>query len=418
METVRTLPVRRRAGHGHAGASCGTQSRRSLDRQTLQQRAFDSYRGVALGAVDREQHRDLITGGIQWLARHQNADGGWGDTVKSRSNISTTALCWAALSGAAQATEFTSSIAHAETWLTRAAGSMAELVPRHRAPYGKDRTFSVPILMHLAICGRVSWRQVPALPFELAGIAASVFRRAAIARRELRAARPHRHRPGNPSPRAVRQSPGPLDSRVAQVRTFAGARIDPAGKRRLPRGDSVDQFRHHGPGLRRPRAASRGAARRPLPAGERAGDGSWAIDTDLATWVTTLAIKALAHQPGALTPEQQLTLREWLLGQQYRQEHPYTHAAPGGWAWTDLPGGVPDADDTPGALLALLHLGAVDAPTRAARTDGGAPGCSACKPRRRYPHLLPRLGRAALRPQFTRSHRAHPARLDRLAPAT
>ena len=87
-------------------------------------------------------------------------------------------------------------------------------------------------------------------------------------------------------------------------------------------------------------------------------DGSWAIDTNLATWVTTLAIKALPA--GSFSPEQKLTLREWLLGQQYRREHPYTHAAPGGWAWTDLPGGVPDADDTAGALLALLALGAVD----------------------------------------------------------
>ena len=31
-------------------------------------------------------------------------------------------------------------------------------------------------------------------------------------------------------------------------------------------------------------------------------------------------------------------------------------AAPGGWAWTDLPGGVPDADDTSGGLLALAAL--------------------------------------------------------------
>jgi squalene-hopene/tetraprenyl-beta-curcumene cyclase len=36
--------------------------------------------------------------------------------------------------------------------------------------------------------------------------------------------------------------------------------------------------------------------------------------------------------------------------------HPYTNADPGGWAWTDLSGGVPDADDTPGAILALLNL--------------------------------------------------------------
>src|SRR5437870_2644385 len=31
----------------------------------------------------------LIDAGIAWLVEHQNADGGWGDTVKSFSNIST-----------------------------------------------------------------------------------------------------------------------------------------------------------------------------------------------------------------------------------------------------------------------------------------------------------------------------------------
>src|SRR5438132_462760 len=49
---------------------------------------------VALGQVDAKAHRGLIRGGLSWLAEHQNADGGWGDTVKSRSNISTTALGW------------------------------------------------------------------------------------------------------------------------------------------------------------------------------------------------------------------------------------------------------------------------------------------------------------------------------------
>ena len=54
-----------------------------------------------------------------------------------------------------------------------------------------------------------------------------------------------------------------------------------------------------------------------------------------------------------LSDEQQHRTRAWLLAQQHRQVHPYTRAAPGGWAWTDLSGGVPDADDTSGALLAL-----------------------------------------------------------------
>ena len=37
--------------------------------------------------------QSAITAGLQWLAKHQNADGGWGDTTLSFSNISTTALC-------------------------------------------------------------------------------------------------------------------------------------------------------------------------------------------------------------------------------------------------------------------------------------------------------------------------------------
>ena len=41
--------------------------------------------------------RRLIDRGIEWLIAHQNDDGGWGDTDRSPSNISTTALGWAAL---------------------------------------------------------------------------------------------------------------------------------------------------------------------------------------------------------------------------------------------------------------------------------------------------------------------------------
>jgi squalene-hopene/tetraprenyl-beta-curcumene cyclase len=89
-------------------------------------------------------------------------------------------------------------------------------------------------------------------------------------------------------------------------------------------------------------------------------DGSWSIDTNLATWVTTLSVNALANDPDFekhLPQNERGRIRDWLLGQQYREEHPYTLADPGCWTWTDLPGGVPDADDTPGAMIALRHVG-------------------------------------------------------------
>jgi squalene-hopene/tetraprenyl-beta-curcumene cyclase len=116
-------------------------------------------------------------------------------------------------------------------------------------------------------------------------------------------------------------------------------------------------------------------------------DCGWPIDTHLATWVTTLAIKALsdAWDKSPLSQERRAQVRSWLLGQQHVTEHPFTHAAPGGWAWTPLAGGVPDGDDTPGALLALRRLGPVDEQARRAghmgcrwliklqNSDGGLP---------------------------------------------
>ncbi len=51
----------------------------------------------ALAVADGEKHSSLTDRGLQWLCRNQNADGGWGDTVQSPSNLSTTMLCYSAL---------------------------------------------------------------------------------------------------------------------------------------------------------------------------------------------------------------------------------------------------------------------------------------------------------------------------------
>jgi squalene-hopene/tetraprenyl-beta-curcumene cyclase len=85
-------------------------------------------------------------------------------------------------------------------------------------------------------------------------------------------------------------------------------------------------------------------------------DGSWAIDSNLATWVTTLSVNALAAAGELDKLDRKDELRDWLLKQQYKERHAYTGADPGGWAWTDLPGGVPDADDSPGVILAVAAL--------------------------------------------------------------
>ena len=57
---------------------------------------------VALHVNGRDEHADLIKNGAAWLAADQNADGGWGDSPESPSNLSTTMLAIAALTLAAK----------------------------------------------------------------------------------------------------------------------------------------------------------------------------------------------------------------------------------------------------------------------------------------------------------------------------
>ena len=128
---------------------------------------------TALAAIDPKAHAPLIRGGLEWLARHAHADGGWGDTVRSRSNLSTTALVWAAFGMAGADAQYPEVVAAMEAHLRQRAGSIDRLVPAIEELYGDDRTFSVPITMMLALSGRLGpdgWKRVRALPFELAAL--------------------------------------------------------------------------------------------------------------------------------------------------------------------------------------------------------------------------------------------------------
>ncbi|NIA22134.1 MAG: squalene--hopene cyclase, partial [Anaerolineaceae bacterium] len=81
-------------------------------------------------------------------------------------------------------------------------------------------------------------------------------------------------------------------------------------------------------------------------------DGCWPIDSNLSVWLTTLSINALGCGPAGRAVDLRAAIR-WVIDRQHREVHPFTGVAPGGWAWTHLDGGVPDADDTSGALLAI-----------------------------------------------------------------
>jgi squalene-hopene/tetraprenyl-beta-curcumene cyclase len=309
------------------------------------------------------EHSRLMDRGLRWLAAHANADGGWGDTDRSFSNISTTTLVWAAFGAAPGAvTQYAAVMDRAEAWLAQRAGGLApeSLAAAIAARYGKDRTFSVPILTMCALAGRLgapeqAWRLVRQLPFELAALPHQLY--GALRLPVVSYALPaliaigqaqHHFRPTrNPLVRWIRHL-----ARHRTLEILAASQPPNGGFLEATPLTSFVTMSLAGMGLVEHPVTRRGVEF--LVRSARA-DGSWPIDTDLATWVTTLSVNALL--PGTEPPEADCRqILDWLLRQQRRVEHPYTHAAPGGWSWTHLPGGVPDADDTAGALLALRAL--------------------------------------------------------------
>ena len=347
---------------------------------------WSKRRGVA-----SDEAGALVENGLAWLDSHRNEDGGWGDCPESPSNVSTVTLCWAALRFARnEGHDFPGALQAAESWLEEDIGSLqpecvAEALYRR---YGKDRTFAVPILTLCALCGvlgegRGAWRLVKPLPFELATFPHGFFKSlnlhvvsyALPALIAIGYAR-HRHRPtGNPFARLVRSWAKPRVLKLLKnIQPSSGGFLEATPLTAFVTMSLVASGQESHPAVEAALGFLTGQARE---------NGSWPIDANLATWVTTLSVNALGASVKFPLPEEEIiAVRDWLHAQQWRTEHPYTRVAPGGWAWTDLPGGVPDADDTSGALLALKKMGyhdlaSVEAAVRwlldLQNSDGGVP---------------------------------------------
>jgi len=317
----------------------------------------------AMYLVDSQKYQAMIDKGLQWLADVQNTDGGWGDTDGADpSNLSTTLLCRAAFYGCRSLGQFELTVNKAERWVGAKVGSLdpKSIVNAVYAAYGKDRTFAVPILTmcELAGClGEDGWKYIVPLPFELAVLPRGLFRwlRLSVVSYAL------------PALIAIGQVKFCFDPPKNLLIRFI---------RGLVRNKTLSFLRRLQPAnggfleatpLTAFVAASLAAMGKSQDEVVRKGmdflvqsirpDGSWPIDTDLATWLTTLAINSLGDDVEAVLDEnQRRTICDWLLRQQFQSVHPFTGAAGGGWGWTDKSGAVPDADDTAGALIALYHL--------------------------------------------------------------
>jgi len=336
----------------------------------------------ALSVVSAERFGHLIAAGLHWLESDQNADGGWGDTPESRSNLPTTMLVRAAIDLAASGGYRVASACRerGESHIRRTAGpSPADQLRALEELYGSDRTFAVPILATCALAAESNaasrsaqaiWRRVYPLPFELACLPHACFRLmrlhvvsyalpALIATGQLI----HKRCPTNNAfRRAVRDiAVAPTLRRLQAIQPESGGFLEA-----IPLTSFVLMA-----------LAATGRARHPV-AGRAAAfiersaraDGSWPIDSNLSNWVTTLAVCALTSGGNDAGLDTEATTR-WLLDCQHNSLHPYTASEPGGWGWTHLPGGVPDVDDTAGALVALARLHSRSAGRGRRGADGG-----------------------------------------------
>ena len=297
---------------------------------TIAGRIVDEQRECALS--------ELIMGSLRWLAKRQNADGAWGDTDKSPSNIAATLAVRAAFALTCVPANHPGLLERADAYIA-AQGGVRTLKRR----YGKEKTLVAPILANCALAGLVDWSQVPALPFELACLPVRYWRLARLPIASfgipmlvaIGQARYVHRRPANPLAALLRRAA--LDKSLAIVDAMqpeSGGFLEavPWTSFVVMSLTSIGRAEH--PIVRRGVEFLLSTVR---------SDGSWPVDANLATRNTAQAVEALASAGEELRGS---ACADWLLSRQQRSLHAITGAEPGGWAATDLAGGVPDAETT------------------------------------------------------------------------
>lgn len=300
----------------------------------------------ALHEIDAVKYAPYIDKGVAWLQQTMKAEGSWGDSIESPSNLTATLLTYASLYAVGVKSEQT------RNYLKERFGGDTDedIIQGVLDYYGTDLTFSVPILVMCALAGVITdWERIPPFPFELAVLPQSLFRflnlpvvsyaiPALIAVGILRFKKgkqglmaPLRRRFIEPSLKVlIKLQPedgGFLEA--APLTAFVSMCMAQAG------------YRNH--------VVTQKAA--DFLVNTVREDGSWPIDTDLSGWVTSLSIRALDED----LPEREF-FTENMKARSTKEVHPFTGAQPGGWGWSDLSGSVPDGDDTSGALVAFHVL--------------------------------------------------------------
>lgn len=319
----------------------------------------DHDRSWLSGMLIRNELNELIAKSLRWLAEHQNPDGGWGDTDRSRSNIAATMVVAAAFNLTGVPVKYSDVLQRAEQYIA-AQGGIAALKKR----FGQDRQFAAAILTNCALAGMVPWKKVPSLPFEWACLPRSWQRMMGLTSASytmptlvaVGQTKFHYIQHRNPLVRWLRRwavKPSLAALAAAQAPQGGFSEATPLTSFVLTCMASMGHTEHS--------IVRRGIEF--LLSTVRA-DGSWAPCPDFAVSDTARALRSLQwntnddFQPTHwdTSPEPSEHANEalsWILAAQHQQEHAYTGAPPGGWAWSNSPGAIPNASDTANVLLIL-----------------------------------------------------------------
>ncbi|MCG6185860.1 prenyltransferase/squalene oxidase repeat-containing protein [Maribellus maritimus] len=317
---------------------------------------------AALHFDDAKRNSKEIQKGILWLRKNINPDGSYGDTPESPGNVSTSLLVYAALNlysakeKSVKETQRKIAVYLNSLKIDVNSPQVAEFILAH---YQKDYTFSVPILAMCGLCnvpGEDAFNHIPQLPFELSLLPRRFYRLLNLSVVSY----------AIPALVAVgivifKKKKSNLFWRI--IRKFSIQKAMKILHKMLPESggflEAIPLTAFVALSLINSGFAETEVVKKGIQFLKRTQreDGGWPIDVDLSTWVTSLSVKAYRENlNGFLTTDQQDKIADHFKLIQNIRVHSFNGTGPGGWGWTNFSGSVPDGDDTPGVILALLKL--------------------------------------------------------------
>jgi squalene-hopene/tetraprenyl-beta-curcumene cyclase len=306
---------------------------------------------------------ELLVESVNWLARHQNDDGGWGDCEAGQSNLAATLLVQAAFRLTGIPAKYADLMVRADDYVEAQGGISA--LRKHVS----DKMLLAPILSNCALADMIAWRQVPTLPYELACLpkrwqrqiqlpmprgATPIF--IAVGR-----ARFHHDPPRNPVTRWLRN--WTKATSITVLRHLQAADDSYLGS---PAFTAFVVMNVASIGCQDHAIVTHGVE---FLLSSVRSDASWALATNMAVTNTALTLAGLAvEKPSAgemkeawrdekAPTDDSICARceDWLLARQRTKPDPVTNVGAGGWAGSDSPGALPNTVDTARALLSIVR---------------------------------------------------------------